>query len=256
MAMTEAMPSWAQSERDSFAPLAVGLVLALLVHGGLATTTALAPPKKLEERVEMTIYKPKPPPKPPEPPPPPPEEKKPPPPPPKKEPPPPPPPPPPNETPKEPPPKEDIPVVTGISMASTVQGNSGLSVRVGNTTYGDPNKEKFVDPKDVKPYQGGSPEFKAARASTITREPRVLKDYKYFPKELAAEGAEGSVIVAISISKTGTIIDVRLIKSSGNPRMDEVALDNIKHFRFAPAEVNGEAVDFVLRHTYKFELYD
>ena len=249
------LPGFMDRERDSFAPLVIGLVVALSLHGVLASTAELAPTRKMEERIEMAVVRPKPPPPPEPPPPPPPEEKKPPPPP-KKEPPPPPPPPPPNEAPPpDPPPKEEVPVVTGISMSSTVQG-SGFAVRVGNTTFGDPNKEKFVDPKDVHPYQGGAPEFKAARASTITREPRILKDYKYFPKELAAEGAEGKVIVAISIAKDGSIIDVRLLKSSGNPRIDAQALENVKRFRFAPAEVNGEPVDFVLRHIYTFELYD
>ena len=248
--------TWAQGERDSVAPFAVGLIVALFVHAGIATTTSLAPPRKMEERIEMAVYRPKPPPPPPEPPPPPPpEEKKPPPPPPPKpkE---PPPPPPPNQEPPPEPPKLEVPVVTGISMSSTVQGNTGFAVRVGNTTYGDPNKEKFVDPKSVQPYQGGSPEFKAVRASTVTRDPRVLKAFKYFPKELIEQGVEGTVTVLVEIAKTGDIRSVTLAKSCGNAAMDKVAIDNIKRFRFSPAEVDGEAVDYVLRYKYTFEVVD
>jgi TonB family protein len=148
-------------------------------------------------------------------------------------------------------------VVTGVTLSSTVEGNSGMSVRVGNTTFGDPNKEKFVDPKDVKPYQGGSPEFKAARQSTLTREARVLKDFKgAYPKELAEQGVEGAVIALVEVSKSGEIRDVRLAKTCGNATLDKLALEYIKRFRFQAAEVNGEAVDSVLRYTYKFELYD
>ncbi len=225
----EPIPHWAQKEHDSLAPLAIGIVVAVMVHAGLATTTTLAPPKKMEERIEMAVYK-KPPP-----------------------------PPPPNqEHPPEPPKDEPPPpVVTGVTMSSVVEGNSGMNVRVGNTTFGDPNKEKFVDPKDVKPYQGGSPEFKAARASTITREAKVLKDYRgTYPKELAEQGVEGKVITAVEISKTGEIRDVRIVKSCGNATLDKLAVEYIKRFRFQAAEVNGEAVDSILRYTYTFELFD
>jgi protein TonB len=248
-------------DRDTWAPFLVGLLLALLIHGALASTTRLAPPKKTSERVEMAIYRPPPPPPPPEPPPPPPEPEKP-----KPKPPPPPPPkevvppppPPPNETPPPtPPPAEPVPIVTGISMSSTVQGNSGFQVRVGNTTYGDPNKEKFVDPKDVKPYAGGSKDFEPVRQSSLTREARVLQDYKgTYPRDLAEQGVEGAVLLQLEITKAGTLRNVRLLKSCGNATLDRLAQEYVKRFRFAPAEVNGEASDSILRYTYRFELMD
>lgn len=247
-------------ERDSLAPLLLGFVLALCVHAAFASTARLAPAKKMAERVEMAIYKPPPPPPPPEAPPPPePEKPKPKPPPPKvpEIPPPPPPPPPPNQEPPPAPPSEPVPVVTGISMASTVQGNSGFQVRVGNTTYGDPNKEKFVDPNDVKPYAGGSPEFKAARASSLTKEARVVQDYKGpYPRDLADQGIEGAVVLLVEITKTGSVRSVRLAKSCGNATLDRLAQEYLKRFKFEAAEVDGAAVDSVLRYTYRFELFD
>jgi protein TonB len=251
--------AWGTGERDTLAPFVVALIIALFIHGGFAASTSAAPPKKMQERITMAVYKPPPPPPPPEPPPPPPppEEKKPPPPPPKKE--EPPPPPPPNETPPEPPPPTDEPppVVTGVTLGSTVQGDSGMKVRVGNTTFGDPNKEKFVDPKEVKPYADGNPEFKAARASTITREAKVIKDYKGpYPKDLAEQGVEGAVVLLVEVSKAGAIGSVRIAKSCGNATLDRLAQEYLKRFRFAAAEVNGEAVDSILRYTYRFELYE
>ncbi|HEY4222593.1 MAG TPA: TonB family protein [Myxococcota bacterium] len=235
-------------------------MIALLVHGALGATTVLAPVKKMEERIVMDVVRAPPPPKPPEPPPPPPppppKEKPPPPPPPPpvKEP-PPPPPPPPNQTPPPDPPKEPVPLVTGISMSSTVEGNSGFNVRVGNTTYGDPNKEKFVNPQQVKPYAGGSKEFKAVRQSQVTTEARVLKDYKgVYPKELADRGVEGAVQALVDISSTGEILDVRLAKSCGNATLDKLALEYIKRFRFEPAHRGNEPVDYTLRYTYRFEV--
>ncbi len=249
-----------RDERDSFLPLLAGILVAVVLHAGIATTTELTPPKKMAERIEMTVYKPPPKPPPPPPPPPPPKEKPPPPPPPPPPPskkPPPPPPPPSNQPPPPEPPKAPVPVVTGISMSSTVKGDSGFQVRVGNTTYGDPNKEKFVDPKEVKPYQGGQPGFKAARASTITREARVVKDYKGpYPRDLSEQGVEGAVVALVEVTKDGGIRNVRLAKSSGNGTLDRLALDYIKRFRFDAAQVDGKPVDSILRYTYRFELYD
>lgn len=248
--------AWGTADQETVAPFAIAIIVALLLHGGFAATTTTAPPRRMEERITMAVYKPPPPPMPEPPPPPPPEEKKPPPPPPppkKEE---PPPPPPPNETPPEPP-DEPPPVVTGVTLGSTVQGDSGMKVRVGNTTFGDPNKEKFVDPKEVKPYSDGNPEFKAARASTITREAKVLKDYKGpYPRDLAEQGVEGAVVLLVEVSKGGAIGSVRVAKSCGNTTLDRLAQEYLKRFRFAAAEVNGEAVDSVLRYTYRFELYE
>ena len=231
-------------ERDTTAPFVIGIVIALILHASLAVTTRLTPPRQVQERITVALVRPPPPASEPPPPPPPPEPEK--------------PPPPPNETPPEtPPPEQIVPIVTGISMSSTVAGESGMKVRVGNTTFGDANKESFVDPNDVKPYAGGSPEFKAARASTITKEAKVIKDYKGpYPRELAEQGVEGVVVLLVEINKAGVIGSVRVAKSCGSATLDRLAQEYMKRFRFAAAEVNGEAVDSILRYTYRFELYE
>jgi protein TonB len=239
--------------------VAVAIVLALIMHGTLGLGASKAPVKKAVERMELVTYKPKPPPAPP--PPPPPEPQKPKPPPPKpieppKVPPPLAPPPPSNQPPPPNPPSEPVPVVTGLTLNSTVKGSGGPAVRVGNTTYGDPN-EKFTPPADVKAYAGGSPDFKAVRASTITSEARVLKDVKArYPRELADSGIEGAVVISLEISKAGAVHNARVVKSSGNATLDGLALDAVRKFVFKPAEVNGEAVDSNLRYTYRFELVE
>lgn len=256
--------SWLAEERESRAPLIFGALVALVLHGGIAGSSQMTPAPKVSQRVEMAIYTPPPPPPPPkavEPPPPRPEPEKPrpkPPPPREVAPPPEPPPPPANQPPPPTPPAEPVPVVTGISMASTVQGNSGFQVRVGNTTYGDPNKEKFTDPNAVKPYAGGSPDFKAARASTLGREARILYEFKGpYPRDLAEQGVEGAVVMELEITKTGAVRSVSLRTSSGNAVLDRLAQEYMKRFRFAPAELpDGTPTDSLRRYTYRFELED
>jgi protein TonB len=251
-------------DRLGLGSIALSLLLAVGLHAVAAVMANDAPQKKPSERIEMAVYVPPPAP----PPPPPPEKPEPPKPPPKVLPPPPKVlPPPPKELPPPPPPSNDspppeaspepVPVVTGISMNSVVQGNSGMAVRVGNTTFGDPNQEKFVDPSQVKGYAGGQPGFKAARASSLTQEARVLRDVKApYPKELADDGIEGAVQLLVEVTKAGMVNGVRLAKSSGNKTLDSLAIEAVKKFAFAPAEVDGEKVDSVLRYTYRFELFD
>ena len=133
----------------------------------------------------------------------------------------------------------------------------GMNVRVGNTTYGDPNKEKFVDPSQVKPYSGGSPDFKAAKAATITREIEVIcKSKPQYPKEIADQGIEGVVELMISVDKAGTLVSTRVSRSSSNKTLDALALDGIKKCIFRPGEVEGQKVDSLVRYKFRFELYD
>ncbi len=142
-------------------------------------------------------------------------------------------------------------------MNSVVQGTNGPTVRVGNTTYGDPNTEKFVDPSQVKAYSGGTPGFKAARSSTITKEVEVnCRNKPAFPKELADQGIEGVTELLLSVSDLGELVAVRVSKSSGNKSLDELSIAGIKKCSFKPGEVGGEKVDSLFRYKFRWELYD
>ncbi|MDP2342210.1 MAG: energy transducer TonB [Deltaproteobacteria bacterium] len=243
-------------DRSDRWPFAAAALLAIVVHGAAALSASNAAPRAINQRVQMEIYRPPPPPPPPPAPPPEPEVPKPKPPPPKRE--TPPPPPPPNQEQAPPPPSAPVPIVTGISLSSTVASSSGVSVRVGNTTFGDPNKEKFTKPGDVKPYAEGSPDFKAERASSLSREATVARDFKArYPKELADQGVEGSVVLLIDIASNGKAVSATVARSSGNAQLDALALDAVKErFVWRPAERDGVRVDSRLRYTYRFELVE
>lgn len=46
---------------------------------------------------------------------------------------------------------------------------------------------------------------------------------------------DGDVAVSFCISKTGGVSEVRLLTSSGNPRLDEMVVKNMHIVRFSPA---------------------
>jgi TonB family protein len=243
-------------------------MLALTFHVSIGYGTAkLAKPVKLEERVEMAIYEPPPPPPPPPEPEPEPEKK------PEPEKPkikkqkvakapePPPEPPPSNEEPPpdEPPPAEPPPIVTGISMSSTAKGKSGFKVRVGNTAYGDPNSEKFVDPSKIKAYRGGkaggkAKEFKAARAADVTTQAEPLRRFKpRYPKQLLDEGIEGTVVLLVEVTKDGQTNRIKILKRL-HPKLDVLSVQAVKKFQWRPATINGKKVDSRVRYQFRWEV--
>ena len=242
----------------------VAFLIAFGLHFVVGAGANVVPAKKPAERIEMAIYTPPPPPPEviPPPPEPEPEVKKPEPPkaPPKELPPPPtepPPPPPPSNAPPPETPSEPVPVIAGISMASTVAGSGGPAVRVGNTTYGDPNGQPFVKPEDVKGYAGGKPGFKAAKASSLTNEASVSCKNPPFPKELADQNIEGVTELLLQVSSSGGLVGVRVSKSSGNKTLDDLSVQGIKKYcKFKAGEVDGAVVDTMLRYKFRWELYD
>lgn len=241
---------------------AVGLILAMLLHGAASYGATRMPPPKKVVRVEMAVTRTEKPPPPPEEKPPAPEPEKPQP---KpkverkvavKTPPPPnqPPPPPNQEAPPSDKPQKPVPIVTGISLGSTVSSGVGMAVRVGNTLYGDVNKEDFVQPGDVQPYAGPAT-YEPVKTYEITEEPEVLTEVKAeMPEEAKRAGVQGTVILRVEVRRDGTVRKVRVVKGLGYG-LDEAALEAMKKFTFKPARVNGKPVDYTIsRFYYVFEL--
>ena len=249
-------------------PLGLAIVAAFIFHGALGTAThSIAVPKKMEERVKMEMYKPPPPP----PPPPPKEEpkkeekkeepkkkkkkkKKPKPKPKPKE---APPPPPSNQEPPPEPAKKPPRVVTGISMKSTTKGKSGFKVRVGNTAYGDPDKEEFVRAEDVRGYSGGSRDFKPVRTAQLSRAASVRKKptKPRYPRQVVDEGIEGRVLLEVEITRKGTTRNVKILKRL-HPQLDKLSVKYAKKIKWKPAIKDGKKVDSKRKYTVKWELDD
>ena len=53
---------------------------------------------------------------------------------------------------------------------------------------------------------------------------------------------EGDVRLAVHIDERGLVTEVRVVRSSGSPRLDSAAIETVKKWRFVPATVNGQPV--------------
>jgi protein TonB len=236
----------------------VGGAAALLLHAGLGASLAGVDPRdwvSKRQNVELEVIE--------QPPPPPPPVETPP------EPPPPPPPkqprvvmrrvavtpppdaphPPPREAPPEPP-KETAPPTFGVTVESTVTGDSAMAVPVGDTVGTNDRTPRKPTPQ---PASEGPPSFAPVPDSYIAEYPRMLEEVKENgPPETIRLGLEGTVGLRVAIDRNGKIRWVKVSKPAGYG-FDEVAIRAMYKFKFSPARTNdGKAVDFVIPYKYTF----
>lgn len=233
-------------------PAAIGF--AMLFHVFAFVAGNKAPPKIVKhEPVVMAISMPPPPPPPTEPEPPPPEEPK------KKE--KPPPikedlPPPPNETPppEETPPVEDVKPVTGVTADSVVADSaSGVTTRVGNTTFGDQNKEEFTEPKQVERLAARPFDLEGYRKRVF----EAMNKEKRYPRKARVLGLEGKCIVKVMINRDGSLAGKPKLlgKGTGHAALDEECLRLAEAIHYEPLEGDVE-VPLHLTRAISFTLMD
>lgn len=62
-----------------------------------------------------------------------------------------------------------------------------------------------------------------------------------YPEDARAEGIVGRVVVMLTISKDGSVINPQVRESSGDIRLDQAALDAVAQWQFKPATIRGMA---------------
>jgi len=63
-----------------------------------------------------------------------------------------------------------------------------------------------------------------------------------YPAMARRMGEEGEVRLDVQVGQDGTVLDVRLKKSSGSQLLDQTAIETVKKWRFTPATVDGKPV--------------
>ncbi|MEZ0314512.1 MAG: energy transducer TonB [Myxococcota bacterium] len=158
--------------------------------------------------------------------------------------------------PEEPPPaneqkpaEEPPQPVFGISMSSTVSGNSGFSVRVGNTTMKEPEKDR-TDPRDVKPYAGGAPNIVPVHSLSQPPMPKGACP-REFPPAARAAGVNGSIKLELLILEDGTVGEARPLNDLGYGTA-EAAVRAMKKCAFTPGSDGSKPVRTLIIYKYTF----
>ncbi len=75
-----------------------------------------------------------------------------------------------------------------------------------------------------------------------------------YPLEAREEGVEGSVTLEYLINEKGEVKEVRVVKSSGDYRLDRSAVEAVKKWRYLPAVQDGIPRGVKRRRTIEFRL--
>ncbi|HVJ88909.1 MAG TPA: TonB-dependent receptor, partial [Labilithrix sp.] len=96
-----------------------------------------------------------------------------------------------------------------------------------------------------------APSRPAAAAPKLTKPPRVIK----FVEAEHPKGIDraASVVLAVTISKEGTVSDVQVTESAG-PEFDAAAVLAVKQFVFEPAEIDHQPAPIKILYRYEFTL--
>lgn len=75
-----------------------------------------------------------------------------------------------------------------------------------------------------------------------------------YPELAVKAGVEGRVVIEIKLSKTGQILDTKVIQSLGNNGCDEAAIDAIKKVKWKPAYQRDKPVNVIVSIPVVFRL--
>ena len=78
-------------------------------------------------------------------------------------------------------------------------------------------------------------------SSLVASSTAIYKAVPVYPAVALAAGVSGTVVLAATISKAGTIVNLRVV--SGPPMLRQAALDAVSGWRYRPYLLNGQPVD-------------
>jgi protein TonB len=85
--------------------------------------------------------------------------------------------------------------------------------------------------------------------------PEILRDASpEYPDSAREDGVSGSVTLSYTVNGEGRVEDVRVTRSSGDPRLDRAATTAAKRWRYRPAVQNGRPYPVKWKRTLRFDL--
>lgn len=106
----------------------------------------------------------------------------------------------------------------------------------------------------IGPGSGGGTGGGPYRAGSGVEPPRLLREVKArYTDEARRRGTTGNVLLEIVINRDGTVGDVTVRRGLG-AGLDEMAIEAVRQWRFAPARRLGEPVDVIVEVAVEFML--
>ena len=131
---------------------------------------------------------------------------------------------------------------SATATAKATPSTARISVTPSSTPSADPSSVPLGNPKMANSgvsSGAGTADYVGPSASAD-----YLKNpHPKYPKISLRRKEAGTVLLALTVMAEGRAKDVRVLKTSGYPRLDKAALDAVKDWRFIPAKRLGRPVD-------------
>lgn len=132
------------------------------------------------------------------------------------------------------------------SYTDTAKTGSGINVKMGNTTAKSEDSI-ILEKNDSDTLPTPTEEY------LVSQMPRVIKEVRpIYPKEAREKQKSGSVVLDVLIDENGNVRNVIVLESEEIFKQE--AVEAMKKFKFAPANINGKTVAVKIRYVIKFEL--
>jgi protein TonB len=155
----------------------------------------------------------------------------------------------PKPTPKKLQPKnQSNPVAAPPAFSGLGMSLSGIDI---NMNAFDPNSEM----PEAKDQILGDTTNAIMTSDTVDQEPRAVSRAPLnYPPRAKAKEIEGFVLLSILVNEQGDVEQVRVLESEPRDTFEEVAIRNIKKWKFEPALYNGEPVKIWVNQPIQFRL--
>ena len=156
-----------------------------------------------------------------------------------------------------------------VSVAASPTEPTTQSIAIAEAALRLPRRVVRPLPDPMRPMAAARPTVVAVSAETpepppavasaapagVTREPALLAlappNYPMLSRRL---GEEGEVVLSAIIDASGTVTDIRVIRSPGHARLEAAALAALRSARFEPATVGGRPVARRVTVPFHFQL--
>jgi protein TonB len=149
--------------------------------------------------------------------------------------------------------KKPVPLVTGITLGSTIKGGAGPAIQVGNTQMGEVGR-KAVAPVTEKatPVEPEPP-----AKPPVRRKAKLKKRVKpKYPKAALRAGIEGTIVFLLTIGPDGRVKKVKAIGKPLGYGLDGAAKKAVAKWLYRPETLDGKPVTIVKRVKVEFVLED
>ncbi len=132
--------------------------------------------------------------------------------------------------------------------------------------------KKLVTAKSTQPQSAPAPQATQAPQSAIQSQKVIRQEdpapiqapridasagnnpVPAYPRASRIRNEQGTVMLAVTIAANGDITAISIARSSGYPRLDEAALNAVRHWHYHPAQQGGKAISYRYLQPINFNL--